>query len=800
MSGPVFPDGNFSLICKNDLASDGILVRQPAGFAGPTNPRSVKTIALLRLAIAPLCAGAVATPLVAQTTPFAESAETIKLNPFAVTAEKSAGYKVSSASTATRTNTAIIDIPQTVDIVTKEFWNDIGATSFDESFRYAANVYVRNRHAGSGDGVNLRGFETNGSISVDGVRMGNYKRDLVGYERLEIVKGPPSAVQGRAGGTGLLNYILKKPDATRRGGFVRASVKWDEFDGMMTRGELDANYTLNKSGSLAARIGASIQKGEDYIKFNEFENYTAYPSLRWQIGRNTELIVANEFLNLTTPSRDEGHGFAIYPEAARRLIPRFDTSADPITALRLPYNFNLIGPNNIDKQRIAASTFFFTHQFSENLFFRQVANARYLGQDSFTYAAENNLVTNMPSQYSGFETTTQGSTAQGDLVAKFSPLGWLSSQTLVGYSYGDVDSINSNYAGIPDAPFNFLNIAAIGASGNSRAFYDGRRVSNLNRSSYTSTDSYSFGMYVQQDVGLWGERLLLTGGLRSDRDRTETTNLSTNLRTAGGDTTLNSYRYGATFKVARWLAAYAVQSVQNDATRAIQRYNGLLAGDPRANEFFTVSPYTELQEGGLKGEILGGRMSFSAAYWQMTRTGSVVNIVAPGVSQGQTVNIGTQAELQGAQSKGWELTAFGSVTDRLSLIANYTRMTTSQAFTGQQNAQGWNTTTNRPATIPLRFAPDWNANLFAKYSFRDTQEQGFEVKAGVSAIGPFYAQVTGLGLTYVPHTQSSFDAGVAYRWRRFLVDLMVTNLGNDPMLVTRDQPPRTYNLSISTTF
>jgi iron complex outermembrane receptor protein len=726
--------------------------------------------------------------------------ETVTLRPFEVTAEASKGYRVTTASTATRTNTALIDIPQAVEIITREFWNDIGAASFDESFRYAANVYVRNRHAGSGDGVNLRGFETNGSISVDGVRMGNYKRDLVGYERLEIVKGPPSAVQGRAGGTGLLNYILKKPDADRRGGFARASVKWDEFDGMMTRGELDANYTLNKSGSFAARLAASIQKGEDYIKFNEFENYTAYPSVRWQIGRNTELIVASEFLNLTTPSRDEGHGFAIYPETARRLIPRFDTPTDPITALRLPYNFNLIGPDNVDKQRIAASTLFFTHQFTDNIFFRQVGNVRYLGQDSFTYAAENNLVVNMPSQYSGFETTTQGSTAQGDLVAKFAPVDWLSTQTLVGYSYGDVDSVNSNYAGIPDAPFNFLNIAAIGAAGNSRSFYNGRRVSNVARSSYTRTDSYSIGMYVQQDFGLWNDRLLLTGGLRSDRDRTETTNLVTNLRTAGGDTTLNSYRYGATFKITPRLAAYAVQSVQNDATRSIQRYNGLLAGDPRANEFFTVSPYTELQEGGLKGEILGGRMSFSAAYWQMTRTGSVVNILAPGISQGQTVNIGTQSELQGAQSKGWELTAFGSITDRLSLIANYTRMTTSQAFTGQQNAQGWNTTTNRPATVPLRFAPDWNANLFAKYSFRDAQEQGFEVKAGVSAIGPFYAQVTGLGLTYVPHRQTSLDAGVSYRWRKILVDLMVTNLGNDPMLVTRDQPPRTYNLSVSTTF
>ena len=87
-----------------------------------------------------------------------EAEKTIVMTPFAVTAEKSSGYKVSSASTATRTNTPIIDIPQTVDIVTKEFLKDIGATTFDQSFRYVANVYVRNRNAGSGDGVNLRGF------------------------------------------------------------------------------------------------------------------------------------------------------------------------------------------------------------------------------------------------------------------------------------------------------------------------------------------------------------------------------------------------------------------------------------------------------------------------------------------------------------------------------------------------------------------------------------------------------------------------------------------------------------------
>jgi hypothetical protein len=110
-------------------------------------------------------------------------------------------------------------------------------------------------------------------------------------------------------------------------------------------------------------------------------------------------------------------------------------------------------------------------------------------------------------------------------------------------------------------------------------------------------------MFAQQDLNFFQERLILTGGLRSDHDVTETRNKITGARTAGADTTLNSYRYGLTFKFRPNLAVYAVKSVQNDATRTIQRYNGLLAGDPRLAEFFTVSPLTELKEFGVKGPV-----------------------------------------------------------------------------------------------------------------------------------------------------------------------------------------------------
>lgn len=756
------------------------------------------SIVMSRLTLVMFSAAACVAGLSAQTAPAVDRSDPVKLTPFAVTAEKSAGYKVSSASTATRTNTAIMDIPQTVDIVTKEFWSDIGATTFDQSFKYLANVFVRNRYAGNGDNVSLRGFETAGSISVDGVRMGNNKRDLVGYERLEVVKGPPSAVQGRAGGTGLLNYLLKKPDLGVTSSSLKYAFNFDGADSAMHRLEFDGNYATAKDSKFAMRVAGSVQDGEDYIKFHEVRSYALYPSFKYQITPQTELTLTSELLSLNTPSREEGHGFAIYPEKARRRVDIFNNANDPITALGLPYNFNIAGPGSEDKNKIANATLFFTHQFAKWLDFRQVANIRYFGYDQRYFTGEDNTRIIANSQSQAANGWRRGQTYQGDLIARYEWNNMLSGMTMVGYSYDDGALADASYNGVPNAPFNTLNMAAIKAAGNSAAFYSGR-VANLPIANSTQNNNYAYGQYVQQDLGFFKNRLLLTGGLRSDRSATGTSSRLTGLRTAAAKVTLNSYRYGATFKITPALSLYAVKSVQNDAPSNVARYNGLLPGDSRRDEFFSVTPLTELKEFGVKGEALQGRLSFTFTYWEMIRVGSTINVLANGVSQGQNVTFGTVSEIPGAQSKGYEITAYGSINDRLAVIANFTDLNTSQGFTGQQNSRGWTTASN-PGRIPLRFAPDWNANLFLKYSFRDAKRQGWEVKGGVAAIGPLLTQITGFGLSQISDTQKSYDVGAGYRWQNYNFDLMITNLTNDPFLITRDQAPRTYRFSVSATF
>lgn len=753
-----------------------------------------------RCAASALSAAALAASLFAQTAPSSPTTteETVVLKPFEVTAEKSTGYKVSSASTATRTNTAIIDIPQTVDILTQEFWKDVGATTFDQSFKYLANVYVRNRYAGNADTASLRGFETGGSVTVDGVRMGGAKRDMIGYDRLEVVKGPPSAVQGRAGGTGLLNYILKKPEIGANTNSVKYALSFDSADAMINRVEFDSNITPAGTKKFAARAAGFWTDGEDYIKFDKVKSYGVYPSFKWQIRPKTDLVFASELLNLNTPSREEGHGFAFYPEKARRLISIFNNSTDPITALHLPYNFNIAGPGSEDKNHVANGTLFLTHEHGNWLFLRQIASIRYWGYDQFYYTGEDNTKTIVNSQSQAARGWRRGQTYQGDVIAKYSFQDLLSGMTMVGYSYDDSAQADAFLNGVPNAPFNTLSMAAIQAAGYAKSFYNGR-VPNTPLASQTEANSYSYGQFVQQDVGLFKNRLLFTGGLRSDRSATGTVSRITGLRTASAKSTLNSYRYGVTFKINPALSIYAVKSVQNDPAATIARYNGLIAGDPRLTEFFTVSPLAELKEAGIKGEAFKGRLSFTATYWEMLKSGTTINVLSNGVSQGQNVTFGTVSVIEGAQSKGWELTAYGNITSQLSVIANYTDMTTSQGFTGQQNALGWTTASN-PGRIPLRFAPDWNANIFLKYSFRDKQEQGWEVKGGVTAIGSLLTQITGFGLTKIPDSQKSYDLGTSYAWKKYNFDLMVANLTNAPFVITRDQPPRTYRFSVSTQF
>ena len=110
-----------------------------------TNPRSLR--AFLTAIIGLLACGCALAQTVAPAGKLAPaSADVTVLKPFEVTASgEGDGYRVSSASTATRTNTALINIPQSVSIVTEALWRDTASTNFQDSFRFVPGAFVRDR-------------------------------------------------------------------------------------------------------------------------------------------------------------------------------------------------------------------------------------------------------------------------------------------------------------------------------------------------------------------------------------------------------------------------------------------------------------------------------------------------------------------------------------------------------------------------------------------------------------------------------------------------------------------------------
>jgi outer membrane receptor for monomeric catechols len=117
-----------------------------------------------------------------------------------------------STTTATKTNTPLKNVPQSVSITTKEQADDQGSKSLGQALSYVPGVNVA-QGEGHRDQVTIRGQATTSDFYVDGVRDDvEYYRDLYNVEAIEVVKGPNAMIFGRGGSGGVVNRSTKQAD------------------------------------------------------------------------------------------------------------------------------------------------------------------------------------------------------------------------------------------------------------------------------------------------------------------------------------------------------------------------------------------------------------------------------------------------------------------------------------------------------------------------------------------------------------------------------------------------------------
>jgi len=119
------------------------------------------------------------------------------------------GYRATRSATATRTDTAIADIPRSISVIPAEVINDLGAERIDRALDFAGGV-TRGANFGGLNvpDMNLRGFTTS-SLYRNGMAISGGNRgfipapDASNIERVEVLKGPASGLFGRGAPGGL---------------------------------------------------------------------------------------------------------------------------------------------------------------------------------------------------------------------------------------------------------------------------------------------------------------------------------------------------------------------------------------------------------------------------------------------------------------------------------------------------------------------------------------------------------------------------------------------------------------------
>ncbi|MET3676821.1 MULTISPECIES: TonB-dependent siderophore receptor [unclassified Pseudomonas] len=209
------------------------------------------------------------------------------------------GYKATRSASATRTDTALHETPQSVSVVPKDVLEDTGATRLQDGLDYAGGVGRANNFGGQGlTTFTVRGFTT-GEFYRNGFPINRgYPNapDANTVERLEVIRGPASSLYGRGDPGGTFNVVSKQPLPESK---VTLGSQFD--DQGMHRATLDATGSLNQDGSLAYRLNLLGEGGESFRDDVESERYDVAPVLSWQVNDSTKIVFEGDFMRNNHP-------------------------------------------------------------------------------------------------------------------------------------------------------------------------------------------------------------------------------------------------------------------------------------------------------------------------------------------------------------------------------------------------------------------------------------------------------------------------------------------------------------------
>ena len=269
-----------------------------------------------------------------------------------VIGRKESSYKNTNSFIGTKTASALKEVPQSVGYVTKELILDQGSTTINEVVKNISGV---NAYSAYND-FSIRGFRATGNRNsgnlINGMRAQSSlwkQSSLANIERVEVIKGPASALFGNAAPGGVINRVTKKPLLSAQHNITVGVGSWNT---LKTYG--DFTGPLNQEKTLLYRLNLGYEKTDSFRDLQGSESLIVAPSFSYIPTEKTQLNVDFVYQDFNGKI-DRGQPFPANGNLHST-----------------PISMSLSAANDFLKEKTLNTTIGLTHKFTNNISFNAI--------------------------------------------------------------------------------------------------------------------------------------------------------------------------------------------------------------------------------------------------------------------------------------------------------------------------------------------------------------------------------------------------------------------------------------------
>jgi iron complex outermembrane receptor protein len=526
-----------------------------------------------------------------------------------------------------RGDVAVEDLPQAVQVITGELMKQVGAVKLNDALDLAAGVARQNTFGGVWDSFAIRGFVGDPNVpsgylvnGFNGGRGFGGLRDTSSVEKMEILKGPGSALFGRSEPGGTVSITTKKPQFTPEGSLSFALGSFDFY-------RLEGDYTTPLGDSTAVRINGAFEDADSFRDTVHSKRQFASPSIIQKIGNDTQIWYELEWSDQKIPF-DRG---VVARNGELGIIPNSRYLGEPGDG---PTEAKVLG-HQAELQHIFWKSWVL-------LIGGAVRNTKLngIGENPEFAAARQPFFTDGQTlsrqrRFTNYESDDSVARAEvsGNLMT-----GAVGHHILFGADWEDfqLDRLQTRYR--PPAFNASSTLATLNAINIFNPAYGAYPLPAANQNVFNDTEKdKSYGVYFTDQMDITKE-LKLRLGVRYDSFKQTIENRLAVLQPPKQDVTATSPSVGITYKISETYNVY---------TAFAKGFRPQTGFDVNRQPFEPEE--TKSGEVGLKYQFFEGDVSGNVAIFKMKKTNV---LTADPVNAGQSIAIG------GAESKGveWDLT------------------------------------------------------------------------------------------------------------------------------------------------